>query len=480
VINRYFYILSLLIILSFNSQAEEARTFKSITGQSILATYQGIDGDKVSLMRADGKSFLLPMQKLSLEDQDYINSVAKKITSQISDLNTAANHDIFSMLSFDKTKSADLAKKLRLRQESKSKYGISWRHYAAYEKGYLLFGAMPYSLALYSYADGSPSSISAVYANKGDFGSKSGFGEDHFNGGTSAIAQTLEEAMANDEQAIIKTISGVLGAGKEQRYGEGQTRRKIIRWDWNGHAFLLSNEEGEYVALSVISTEKANGGGKSEQMKDSDLKQRLIASLVKKENGDIYISEIPMVDQGPKGYCVPATFERMMRTMGLDADMYLLAMIGESKSGGGTSPKLLTEKIKSEIYRKGRRMKEDKLKELKIRDIKKYIDSGAPIMWTMSSVNEYNEIADKITSKRDDTGNWNEHVKKIAELNAKFSDRVKPNQASNSHMCMIIGYNDKSNEIAVSDSWGERFELRWIPIGIANWVHQEYIFSILP
>jgi hypothetical protein len=36
-----------------------------------------------------------------------------------------------------------------------------------------------------------------------------------------------------------------------------------------------------------------------------------------------------MVDQGPKGYCVPATFERAMRTMGIDADMYLLAMVGQ-------------------------------------------------------------------------------------------------------------------------------------------------------
>jgi hypothetical protein len=45
---------------------------------------------------------------------------------------------------------------------------------------------------------------------------------------------------------------------------------------------------------------------------------------------------------------------------------------------------------------------------------------------------------------------------------------------------MIIGYNERTNEIAVSDSWGERFELRWIPTGVANWVNQEYIFSILP
>ena len=35
-----------------------------------------------------------------------------------------------------------------------------------------------------------------------------------------------------------------------------------------------------------------------------------------------------MVNQGPKGYCVPATFERVLRTMGIESDMYLLAMLG--------------------------------------------------------------------------------------------------------------------------------------------------------
>jgi hypothetical protein len=45
---------------------------------------------------------------------------------------------------------------------------------------------------------------------------------------------------------------------------------------------------------------------------------------------------------------------------------------------------------------------------------------------------------------------------------------------------MIIGYNEKTNELAVSDSWGARFELRWVPVPVAAWASNGGFFMILP
>jgi hypothetical protein len=45
---------------------------------------------------------------------------------------------------------------------------------------------------------------------------------------------------------------------------------------------------------------------------------------------------------------------------------------------------------------------------------------------------------------------------------------------------MIIGYNETTQEIAVSDSWGARFERRWVPVAVADWVSTGNIFMILP
>jgi hypothetical protein len=475
--NKTHFFLAILSAIALCNGAE-TRIFHSTEGKALTASFEGISGEIVSLRREDGKIFELPRNRLSAEDQVYLNELAQQAGNASKKLNEAAGHEISDGSRFSDRKAEELAKSLQLQPESQSKYGRSWRLYAAYTKGYQLFGAMPYSVALYSTEGGMASGLSIVYANKGDFGSAAGLAEDHFKGGSTATPTSLLEAMTQDEQTVSKSLTAVLGEGKIQRYGEGKTRRKITRWDWSGHAFLLSNEENEYVSLAIVATQTADAGGKSSLTKDADVKKRLLASILKSENGDVYLSEIPMVDQGPKGYCAPATFERAMRTMGLEADMYLLALIGESGIGGGTSVETLLENVKHQILSKGRRIKEERLKELRIRDFKRYIDEGIPLMWTMCSVEKYNDIANSNTLKRSSISDWKAHTASIAAENLAFAKSAKPE--ANHHICMIIGYNEATQEVAVSDSWGPRFELRWVPIAVADWASAGGIFMILP
>ncbi len=455
----------------------EMRVFHSAEGKPLTASFEGMVGDKVSLKREDGKIFEIAKDKLSAEDRVYLGGLAQQSGGDAKKLNAAAGHEISNGSRFTERKAEELARLLELRPESQSKYGRSWRLYAAYAKGYKLFGAMPYSVALYSNEGGLATSMSIVYANKGDFGSSAGFAQDHFKAGTTATAGTLVQAMNQDEETVAKALTAVLGEGKTERYGEGKTRRKITRWDWNGSAFLLSNEENEYVSLAIVPTEAADAGGRSGLTKDADVKSRLIASIVKSDNGDVSLSEIPMVDQGPKGYCVPATFERAMRTMGLEADMYLLAMVGQS-AAGGTSVELLLDNVRHQVLSKGRRIKDENLKELRIRDIKRYIDEGVPVMWRLCSMPQYNAVADKNTAARASVTDWKAHTASLATANLELAKSPKPEE--NHHICMIIGYNEATQEIAVSDSWGARFERRWVPVAVADWASAGGIFMILP
>ncbi|GAA5122490.1 hypothetical protein JIN84_10090 [Luteolibacter yonseiensis] len=461
------------------SHGGEMRVFRSAEGKPLTASFEGMTGDIVTLKREDGKTFELPKSKLSGEDQLYIAGLAAASGDLARKLNTAAGQEIASGVPFPSRKADELAKLLKLRPESQSKYGRSWRLYAAFAKEeYKLFGAMPYSVALYSNEGGLATSMSIVYANKGDFGSTAGMGQDHFKGGTTATAKTLTAAMEQDEQTVAAALTSVLGAGKTERYGEGKTRRKVTRWDWNGQAFLLSNEEGEYVSLAIVPPELADAGGKSSLTKDADVKKRLLASIVKADNGDVSISEIPMVDQGPKGYCVPATFERAMRTMGLEADMYLLAMVGQSQAGGGTSVELLLDNVRHQVLSKGRRIKDEPISELRVRDVKRYIDQGIPIMWRLCSMPAYNKIADQNTATRAKVTDWKTYATEIATAAAELAKSTKPEEQY--HVCMIIGYNEATQEIAVSDSWGASFERRWVPVSVANWASNGGIFMILP
>jgi hypothetical protein len=45
---------------------------------------------------------------------------------------------------------------------------------------------------------------------------------------------------------------------------------------------------------------------------------------------------------------------------------------------------------------------------------------------------------------------------------------------------MIVGYNEATNELAVSDSWGASYERRWVPAPVANWASSGGLFMILP
>jgi hypothetical protein len=43
---------------------------------------------------------------------------------------------------------------------------------------------------------------------------------------------------------------------------------------------------------------------------------------------------------------------------------------------------------------------------------------------------------------------------------------------------LIIGYNAETNEIAFSDSWGERYKERWMTLGEAESVSQQEFWMV--
>ncbi|MGB6219617.1 C39 family peptidase [Haloferula sp.] len=472
--------LTLLLIaatLPLHAKVGEWRTLRDEQGNALMVRFEGIQDDRYLLRRQkDGRLFEVAPGLLPDGERTRFEKEASDLNRELEMLRKTVGKPLFAGTPFEVRDASEIAKSLGLRPESKTKHSTSWRLYA--DSTYRLFGARPYSVALYADASGHPTNLSAVFANKGDFGSTAGQGEEHFTGGTEATIKSLAAAMERDEQAIEKAISSALGEAETQRYGEGKSRRTVKRWDWNGHSLLLSSEENEYVSLSIVPLELAEAGGKTAKVRDSEIKQRLAADVTRDPNGDVYLSQVPMVNQGPKGYCVPATFERAMRTMGITADMYLLAMVGETSIGGGTSVQKLLENVRSQVYRKGRRPKDEKVKRLRIRDVKKYIDDGVPVMWTMRSLNEYNSVATKNTQRRKKVTDWSDWAATIAEETAELveSEQVQANH----HICMIVGYNEATGELAVSDSWGPSYERRWVPLGLANWVSQGGLFMILP
>jgi len=198
----------------------------------------------------------------------------------------------------------------------------------------------------------------------------------------------------------------------------------------------------------------------------------------RRPNGDVIITDIPMVDQGPKGYCVPATWERVLRYTGIPADMYILAMAGNTNVGGGTSTAAIMGGARQLVQRYGRRINSERGK-LSINSISRSIDKGIPLMWSMFSTDEFNNIANSRTKQRASVEDWDEwDSETLAPARRNARNMKKPRDSG--HVCMIIGYNAKTGEIAVSDSWGPGYAERWVLVEEAEAVSQGETMFIQP
>jgi hypothetical protein len=391
-------------------------------------------------------------------------------------VNEAVGQPMFGDVSLWESSAEEIAKKLGIPPESKTKTAASYRSYT--KDDYLMFGAHPYSVAMYAEND-KVTNFSLVFANKGDLFSAKGGGELHFDKNTppAKAAEIVKTAMDKDLAAISAALTKTLGAPKKERFGEGKSgvgRMNMQRWDWRGHSILLAEAEGNYVGVQIVTTAFADAGGKVEDTTDTVIRAKALANLEKRENGDVVISDIPMVDQGPKGYCAPATAERAMRYLGVPADMYILANAGQSGFGGGTSVDLLLEGMAGQIRSK-RRSFDSWKGEFKFRELTKYIDKGVPLMWCLYSTKEFNETANKRTKERKDVTDWAAWKTKVTAEGAANS---LPKDRDTSHVVLVIGYNKETNEIAFSDSWGEGYKERWITIPEAEQISQQRFYVV--
>ena len=392
----------------------------------------------------------------------------------VEQVNKALGLELFADASLWDDDAKAVADRLAWPLESETANDASYRLYP--RDDYRVLACRPYSCAFLA-EQGKPSSLSLMFANKGDsvsIESKAAKDKAKAKERESQI-KDFKKAIAADSKDLGDKLTELFGKPVSDRMGQGRATSEVVRrWDWNGHAFLLAAPKDEYVALRVLSVKSADEGGRS-RVTDAELFARAKGRVDRRPNGDVILKDIPMVNQGPKGYCVPATWERVMRYMGVPADMYVLAMAGQSGAGGGTSIQGIASGANDAVRRGGRKIETTSIK-IDPSTVAKYIDQGLPVMWVMYSTKEYNDIADARTKERDGMTDPLAWKKSLAEAR-KGQKALQPNR-NEGHMCMITGYNKVTGEVAVSDSWGPAFEERWI-LGIeASQVSQGTVMVI--
>jgi len=308
----------------------------------------------------------------------------------------------------------------------------------------ILDGKIPIEELIIDFENGKFLGVTASIFNRGDGG------------------QISDADFSNRFSATGKHIGKQLDTRPRKR--DGNTRKGVMTdgFTWSsprGKAVLLCNPDvGDYKkpeAKEFIRMRLAKKDAKG--IYEAALKDRSQATVrksklvahVKKNDDYIFISDLPMVDQGNKGYCVVASAQRLFEYYGIACDMHQLAQLAKSDPNRGTNSLYINEQLGRIDYLFKTRfkclavshngnmveLKDDKYvgKDIPRRSYDKFItsniDKGIPLLWSM-------------------------------ELGLKPENPQINTQASGGHMRMIHGYNKVKNEVVFTDSWGAGHEFK--------------------
>ncbi len=351
-------------------------------------------------------------------------------------------------------------------------------------------GAIPVKEAVVEFQGGKLARVNLSIFNRGDSGS--GF----------ASRAEFEKQL----EAFKATITSKVGAQPVDLGRQSASAVKAMGFSWSKapSIYLLEYSyqkdakatgvqfKPEFVRLRAAPLPKQLGLGSAVASAPSAgqrvSKASLLANITKDPGGDVFIKNVPMVDQGPKGYCAVATAERVFRYFGMPVDQHEMAQIANTGAGGGTNPdamlKALTalqgrlhvrvRAISSWDYAEFSRMiadynreaKRNKKTEINLAGMRT-IDIGA----IYASMDPDSLKESKTVKKKGDFEKFKRAVfEKIDQgipvmwsVSLGLYPEAEIPQARGGHMRLIIGYNNKSNELIYSDSWGAQHAMKRMP-----------------
>lgn len=292
------------------------------------------------------------------------------------------------------------------------------------------------------------------------------------------------DAMFDRCAAELETLCGKKGRLVQLPASKTGVKVKALQWLGDNGALRLEcaitakkkEKTMEFIRL-VLAPDAAtlDKGGAQDKIGRRDLR----SNVSKDDDGTVWIKNIPMVDQGSKGYCVPATVARVFAYYGMDkVDMHALAAACKSSASGGTSIAIMAEALKDigrSFHIKVKPLSKpsgshtDSIKDYN-REAKKL---GKPELGVGGFMDDwFLGIDDKLwvevrAKKQGDVRKWIAPIRKsidagIPVLWSVFASGLYNHEAheegggaGGAHMRMIIGYNSEKNTIIYSDSWGD-------------------------
>ena len=305
----------------------------------------------------------------------------------------------------------------------------------------LLKGSVPVEEVVVDFANGKLNGITFSIYNRGDAGP---IASEEFQQRLKACDEALRQRLgAVPLPRRADPASGLLASG----------------WTWfctSGLATLEKNPEAdsgqpEYLKMRLAPRDAAGPIAASIREHVASASLTALKKNVGAEGGRTLIRGVPMVDQGPKGYCVVASAQRLFEYYGISCDQHQIAKIAGSDAKNGTDSgkmmkalqslgsafhlqfKCLFARFTDGALRDLKQQKKADLGEFR-RTVERSIGDGVPLLWGL------------------DLGKFPEQP-------------ALSRQVAGGHMRLIIGF-DKDN-VYFTDSWGAGHELGSMSFGNA-------------
>ena len=340
--------------------------------------------------------------------------------------------------------------------------------------------------AIFSFRDGKLAGARLVYFNRGDSGA---LREEQFEellgsitGELSALAGRQPTERGRDPGSAVKADGRI--------WDTGQTRY-LLEWSVTKGSHVRGIPfRAEFIRLAINPGVTAPAAIGAASVTSRDLVKRFVGRDHVKgfAGGDVKLGNMPMVDQGQKGYCVVASVERVLRYYGASVDQHELAQIANSDSAAGTSMDAMLASLKALTARLG--VKVRSLYEWNVRDYSKMLEDynratkrgklapeiklSGPVIDVDACFSQMRpellkearmkSSADFGRFKRDIQRSIDEGIPLLWSVRLGLIEEKEIRQASGGHMRIILGYNTTTNEILYTDSWGLGHEEKRMPL----------------
>ncbi len=367
----------------------------------------------------------------------------------------------------------------------------------------LTFGQRPLDEVLLRFREGKLSEATLIYFNRGDAGD---LGEKPFE---KLLADITADLSALTGRPPVERGRDATSAVKaEGRLWELDTTEYLLEWSATKESRAKDTPfRAEFIRLTIRPKNTAVRaiGATVPANASRDAVKRFVGRdhLERLADGTVWLKDIPMVDQGQKGYCVVASAERVLRYYGAEVDQHELAQIADSDGSKGTSPDAMFESMKKLTARFG--VKTKSLYDWNVADFLKLLDEynratkrgklapeislSGPIIDVGKCFDQmnpaiYQEVRLKKTAdfgkfQREIQRSIDEGIPLLWSVRLGFVPEKDIPQASGGHMRLIIGYNTATKEIVYSDSWGMGHEQKRLPADEA-WTITNGLYSLQP